>query len=119
MSAQKWLCFFLETELTLKKERKEKIDILDEESIINATRHFGEGVPFDFVIVATGILSNNIDLQPEKSFRQQSLQAFETVFSVNTVGPAIIAKHFLQLIPKSGRSVFAVFSARVGSISDN
>lgn len=103
----------------LEKVERGKVDILDEDSIVNATKRFGKGDPFDLVIVSTGILSNNRDLQPEKSFRQQSLQAFETVFSVNTFGPALVAKHFLPLMPKSGRSVFAVLSARVGSISDN
>ena len=103
----------------LEKVERGKLDILDEESIIGATKLFGGGDPFDLVIVTTGILSNNRDLQPEKSFRQQSLQAYETVFSVNTFGPALVAKHFLPLMPKSGRSVFAALSARVGSISDN
>jgi NAD(P)-dependent dehydrogenase (short-subunit alcohol dehydrogenase family) len=40
-------------------------------------------------------------------------------YAVNAVGPALVAKHFLPLMPKQGRSVFAVLSARVGSISDN
>lgn len=103
----------------LEKGERGKIDILDEKSIINATKRFGEGDPFDLVIVATGILLNDKDLRPEKSFRQQSQKAFEIVFSVNTFGPALVAKHFLPLMPKSGKSVFAVLSARVGSISDN
>ncbi|NCQ64500.1 MAG: SDR family oxidoreductase, partial [Alphaproteobacteria bacterium] len=33
--------------------------------------------------------------------------------------PALIAKHFLPLLPRDRRSVFAALSARVGSISDN
>jgi NAD(P)-dependent dehydrogenase (short-subunit alcohol dehydrogenase family) len=35
------------------------------------------------------------------------------------VGPALVAKHFLPLLPRQGRSVFAALSARVGSIGDN
>ena len=38
---------------------------------------------------------------------------------LNTVGPALIAKHVLPLMPREGRSVFAALSARVGSIGDN
>lgn len=41
------------------------------------------------------------------------------LFAVNTIGPAIIAKHFVPLLPRQGRSVFCVLSARVGSIEDN
>jgi NAD(P)-dependent dehydrogenase (short-subunit alcohol dehydrogenase family) len=41
------------------------------------------------------------------------------VFAVNTIGPALIAKHTLPLLPRDRRAVFAAISARVGSISDN
>ncbi|MEZ5744869.1 MAG: SDR family oxidoreductase [Sphingomonadaceae bacterium] len=41
------------------------------------------------------------------------------VFAVNTIGPALIAKHFLPLLPRDRRAIFAALSARVGSISDN
>ncbi|MEH6696990.1 MAG: SDR family NAD(P)-dependent oxidoreductase [Hyphomonas sp.] len=71
------------------------------------------------VIVATGLLSNSSSLQPEKSYRHQSLEAFEKVFRVNTFGPALVAKHMLPLMPRKDRAVFAALSARVGSISDN
>lgn len=71
------------------------------------------------VIVATGILSDGDALQPEKSYRQQSMQAFEHVFRVNTFGPALVARYLLPLMPRSGRAVFSALSARVGSISDN
>lgn len=71
------------------------------------------------IIIATGILSDGKDLQPEKSYRQQTLQAFEQVFRVNTFGPALVARHFLPLMPRDGRAVFAALSARVGSIEDN
>ena len=45
--------------------------------------------------------------------------AMAAVFAVNTLGPALVAKHFLPLMPRKGRSVFAALSARVGSIGDN
>ena len=31
----------------------------------------------------------------------------------------LVAKHVLPLVPKAGKSVFAILSARVGSIEDN
>jgi NAD(P)-dependent dehydrogenase (short-subunit alcohol dehydrogenase family) len=72
------------------------------------------------IILATGILSDGNALQPEKSHRQQSLQAFERVFRVNTFGPALVSRYFLPLMPseRTGR-VFTALTARVGSIDDN
>lgn len=75
------------------------------------------GAP-DLVIIATGILAPD-GQRPEKSSRQQGLDAFQSVFAINTFGPALIAKHFLPIMPRQGRAVFAALSARVGSISDN
>ncbi len=74
--------------------------------------------PFDLVLVATGALE--IDgAAPEKSMRSVSAQAMMDQFSLNAVGPALILKHASRLLPREGRSVFAVLSARVGSIGDN
>jgi NAD(P)-dependent dehydrogenase (short-subunit alcohol dehydrogenase family) len=72
------------------------------------------------VIVATGLLhQDNRLLQPEKTWRSLSSSALETAFSINTIGPALIAKHFLPLLAKDRKSAFAALSARVGSIQDN
>ena len=95
------------------------IDILDEPSIAAAAARIAESGAPNLVIVASGILSAGTDLQPEKSYRHQSQNAFERIFAVNTIGPALVAKHFLPIMPRQGRAVFAVLSARVGSISDN
>ncbi|MFT5932622.1 MAG: NAD(P)-dependent dehydrogenase (short-subunit alcohol dehydrogenase family) [Hyphomonas sp.] len=73
----------------------------------------------DLVIVATGLLSNERGLSPEKSYRHQSMDAFEQIFRINTFGPALVAKYMLPLMPRNRRAVFAALSARVGSISDN
>ena len=73
----------------------------------------------DLVILASGILSDGAALQPEKTYRHQSMDAFERVFRANTFGPALVAKHFLPIMPRGRRAVFAALSARVGSISDN
>lgn len=73
----------------------------------------------ELVIVASGILSDGEGLQPEKSYRHQSMEAFQRVFAVNTFAPALIAKHMLPLMPRKERSIFAALSARVGSITDN
>ena len=40
-------------------------------------------------------------------------------FAINSIGPALVAKHFLPLLPDEGRAGFAALAARVGSIGDN
>jgi len=96
-----------------------RMDITNEASIkATAERLKTKSAP-DLVIIASGVLSNEDGLQPEKSYRQQSFEAFEHVFAVNTFGPAMVARYFLPLMPRKTRNVFAILSARVGSISDN
>ena len=95
------------------------IDLTQDDSIQSAAARIGAEAPPDLVIIASGILSEGRDLTPEKSLRQQSAAAFERVFAINTIGPAMVAKHFLPIMPRQGRAVFAALSARVGSISDN
>ncbi|WP_425091546.1 C factor, cell signaling protein [Tropicimonas sp. S265A] len=74
--------------------------------------------PFDLVIVATGALE--IDgLEPEKSLRQVRAEGLTAQFLLNAMGPALVLRHAPRLLPKDRRSVFAVLSARVGSIGDN
>lgn len=72
---------------------------------------------FDLVIVATGILSGSGG--PEKSIRALSGDEMAMLFAVNAIGPALVLKHAKQLFRRDRRSVFAVLSARVGSIGDN
>lgn len=95
------------------------IDLLDEASIAAAAKVVKDSGAPDLVIVASGILSDGEALQPEKSYRHQDPDAFQRVFAINTFGPALVAKHFLPIMPRKGRAVFAALSARVGSISDN
>ena len=74
--------------------------------------------PVDLIIVAAGVLHDG-ELQPEKALKDLSLDNFYSVFNINTFGTALAAKHFLPLLPREGKSVFAALSARVGSIEDN
>ncbi|HEX8387840.1 MAG TPA: SDR family NAD(P)-dependent oxidoreductase, partial [Sphingomonas sp.] len=55
----------------------------------------------------------------EKAMRDLDADWLQRNFLVNAVGPALVAKHFLPLLPRARRAVFAALSARVGSISDN
>ena len=74
--------------------------------------------PLDLVIVATGILHAG-EIQPERRIKEINAETMQAVFAVNTIGPALAAKHFLPKLAKSAPSVFAAISARVGSIADN
>ncbi len=93
-------------------------DLADEASIAAAAEQMRAGPPVRLVFVATGQLHAD-GLRPEKSWRDQTGDAYARAFAVNATGPAIIGKHILPLLPRDGKSVFAVLSARVGSISDN
>ncbi len=93
-----------------------QLDSTNEDSIAAAAAAIG--APLDAVIVATGTL-HSANYQPEKSWRELNGAALGDVFAINAIGPALVAKHFLPLLAKDQRAVFAALSARVGSISDN
>ena len=94
------------------------LDLTDEASIAAAATHVAKGPAPTLVIVATGIL--HADARgPEKALRELDPAWLARVHAINAIGPALVAKHFLPITPKTGRNVFAALSARVGSISDN
>lgn len=94
------------------------IDLTNETSIAAAARTVGAAGPIGLVIVASGVL-HGPSISPEKTIRALDPAAMATLFAVNTIGPALVAKHFLPLMPRTRRGVFAALSARVGSIDDN
>jgi len=96
------------------------LDLEDEASIVRlADRIRAAGTPPDLVFIASGILHRAPSVRPEKSWRAIDAGSMEEVFRINAVGPALIGKHLLPMMPKTGKSVFAAISARVGSIGDN
>jgi NAD(P)-dependent dehydrogenase (short-subunit alcohol dehydrogenase family) len=95
------------------------LDLRDEKSIEAAAARIGEQGPLQLVVVATGVLHRLPGLRPERSWRQLQAGSMAEAYAVNTIGPALVAKHFLDLLAPEGKSVFAVLSARVGSIEDN
>lgn len=94
------------------------IDLLDEATIAAAAATVSKGPAPTLIVIATGVLHDG-DRGPEKSLRELDPEWLAKTFAINAIGPAIVAKHFLPLMPRSGRCVFAALSARVGSISDN
>jgi NAD(P)-dependent dehydrogenase (short-subunit alcohol dehydrogenase family) len=93
------------------------VDITDEDSIAKAAAQF-VGTDLRLIIIATGLLAGQ-GIAPEKSLRDINGDALARSFLINTIGPALLLKHFLPLLPRAGKSVCAMLSARVGSISDN
>lgn len=102
------------------KIRHHHLDLENEDTIVAVSdRLKAEGQTLDLVIVATGILHDGAGIRPEKTWRSLDAAALERVYRINTIGPALIAKHFLPLLARDRKSVLAALSARVGSISDN
>ncbi|MFZ1741561.1 MAG: SDR family NAD(P)-dependent oxidoreductase [Pontixanthobacter sp.] len=93
-------------------------DLHDEPSIAAAARMM-ESDPPQMIIVATGALTLADGTGPERSFRKLDPSVMAQVLATNTIGPAIVAKHMLPLLPRDSRGIFAALSARVGSIGDN
>ena len=92
------------------------LDITDEFSV---KLHFARLTDtYDLIFVATGVLAAE-GSAPEKSIRDVTEDALLHQYRINAIGPMLVLKHCLRLLPKDRRSVFAVLSARVGSIGDN
>ena len=92
------------------------LDVTDEASVQSSLGAL-DG-PYDLVVVATGALVVD-GHHPEKSVRHVTAQGLADQFAVNAMGPMMLLKHGMRLLPKDRPAVFAVLSARVGSIGDN
>lgn len=95
-----------------------RFDLTAEPSIEQAARLMKDAPP-DLVIVASGVLTLEDGTGPERTYRSLDGAAMERVFRLNTIGPALVAKHMLPLFDRGEPSVFAALSARVGSLGDN
>ena len=94
------------------------LDLLSETSIAAAAAFINaQGTP-RLIIDATGVLQSKT-IKPEKSWRELDAAQMAEAFAINAIGPALVMKHFLPLLPREGNCVFATLSARVGSIGDN
>ena len=100
-------------------DRKGMVGIEDENLVAEYALRAARSGPLDVVIMATGVLHDHRGLLPEKRFADLSAANLARSFAVNAIGPALVAKHFLPLLRRNGKTVFVALSARVGSISDN
>ena len=93
-------------------------DLTDEASIAAAAEAMRDDPP-EWVIAATGVLTLADGTGPERTYKRLDPAVMAEVFALNTIGPALIAKHMLPLMPRGRGFTFAALSARVGSIADN
>lgn len=107
----------------LSRSTEVSVNYLDESSIAKAAQSIASlcatsNLQLRLLIVATGFLHGDVG-QPERSFTNLDAAYLDHVFKINTLGPALVMKHFLPLLPKTGRCVAGFVSAKVGSIGDN
>jgi NAD(P)-dependent dehydrogenase (short-subunit alcohol dehydrogenase family) len=96
-----------------------RADVTDEASIrsLAARIRDGEKAP-TLVIHAAGIL-HEAGMQPEKSLAQCRPEPLKRAFEVNSIGPLLLARAIIPLMPRRRPAHFAALSAMVGSIGDN
>jgi NAD(P)-dependent dehydrogenase (short-subunit alcohol dehydrogenase family) len=102
--------------VTRVSRRDQGIDITDQNSVDRVLGALDP--PFTTVVVATGILAAE-GQRPEKSLIEIDGPSMLATLAANSLGPALILRHLPRLLPREGRSVTAVLTARVGSIGDN
>ena len=107
-----------DTVVALSRGSTPPLELTSEESVAAAAAFIAaQGTP-RLVIDATGVLQSET-VKPEKSWREIDAAQMARSFAINAIGPALVMKHFLPLLPREGSAVFATLSARVGSIGDN
>jgi NAD(P)-dependent dehydrogenase (short-subunit alcohol dehydrogenase family) len=118
--ADRWTAWTRGGEPIVSADATAAVDLADETTIAAAAAQLRQ---VDLVLIATGVLHRQQPgarvIAPEKTWRALDAAVLADVFLVNTIGPALVLKHTLPLLPRDRRAVFAALSARVGSISDN
>ncbi len=109
--------------IALGRHAEVRIDYLDDASIALAAQSVVQACSdsncdLRLMVVATGFLHGDAG-QPERSWSHLDAAYLQHVFAINALGPALVMKHFLPLLPRAGRCVAGFVSAKVGSIGDN
>lgn len=95
---------------------RDGLDVTDETAVARIMNRLNG--PFDLVFVATGALEID-QAAPEKTLKSLTVKALEDQYRLNAIGPMMVLKQAVRLLPRDRPAVFAVLSARVGSIGDN
>lgn len=93
-----------------------ELDLERPETIASAAAELAAEAPYQLIVHAAGLLHRD-QIKPEKSLSTIEPEALQAVFQVNTLGPALVLRHFLPLLEPRG--AMAILSAKVGSIGDN
>lgn len=102
-------------ELSHPKVTWQQLDITDESAIKTWAEQLQD---IDWCINAAGLL-HRPDRGPEKTIRQLDPEFFIENMRVNAVPSLLLAKHTVDKFRHGRPAIFAVISARVGSIEDN
>lgn len=100
------------TKIRLKDYQPHSID----DAIAQLSQH--NQAPITRVLVCNGVLHNNT-INPEKRLEDFDAQSFIDVISSNTLTPMLWIQKLTPLLTGKSPCTFVLFSARVGSISDN
>lgn len=95
------------------------MDLVEEESILSGLTELQLIAPQMHLVVNCVGLLHNEQQQPEKALRQLNADNLMRYFQINSIGPALLAKHLMPLFKHSEPALFATISAKVGSIGDN
>jgi NAD(P)-dependent dehydrogenase (short-subunit alcohol dehydrogenase family) len=102
----------------LSRSTEPTLDLLDEASLAAAAQRLRADGPVHLLVCATGVLQVDGRL-PEKRLADLDAATMARAHAVNAIGPALLIKHFHDLLPLKDRALLGVLSARVGSIADN
>ena len=91
-------------------------DICSEGDLQSLLEQLKQYAPFDLLLIATGWLHDE-SMQPEKSFKQLSVEQLQRSFLINTIAPSMAIQTLMPVLGKHCK--IGVLSARVGSVSDN
>lgn len=91
------------------------LDVSAEEGIRNLLADLPQ---LDYIINAAGFL-HSTDAQPEKTITRFDPQLYMRSMQINALPSLLLAKYARPRLKDRARSVFAVVSARVGSIEEN
>ena len=96
-----------------------RMDVTNEEQIVRGIAEIQTDTDrLHLVVNCVGFLHDN-DIQPEKSLRQIDSDQLIRYFQVNSISAVLLAKHLLPLLNHTEKNIFAIISAKIGSIGDN
>ena len=102
----------------LARDTQPRIDFCAPDSIAEAARALQSQGPWHLIVVATGMLQGPSG-GPEKRLADLRAEHLAASFAINAIGPALALAHFTPQLARGQRCLFAVLSAKVGSIGDN